>query len=48
MSGPDRALLVRAEEIDQDRGDYLGWRVVVVSVKHLELRAWRGGGLFGD
>jgi hypothetical protein len=48
MAVPPAALPVRAEEVDQDRGDYLRRGVVIVSVEHLELRAWRGSGLFGD
>src|SRR5260221_14749393 len=42
------ALPGRAEELDQDGGDYLGRGVVIVSVKHLQPRAWRGSGLLGD
>src|SRR5258708_1343052 len=42
------ALSVRAEEVDQDGGDYLGRGVVVVPVEHLEQRTWRGSGLFRD
>jgi hypothetical protein len=42
------ALPVRAEEVDQDGGDYLGWGVVIVTVEHLQLRTGYSGGLFGD
>src|SRR5260370_2235476 len=41
-------LPVRAEELEQDGGDYLGRGVVIVSVEHLQARPWRGGGLLGD
>src|SRR6266566_5325036 len=41
-------LAVRAEELDQDGGNDLGWGVVVVYVEHLEMRTRRGCGLFGD
>ncbi len=42
------ALPVRAEEVDQDGGDYLRRGVVIISVEHLEPRTWRGSGLFRD